>query len=126
MPPKILIIDDDREICAIKKAQLELDGDFQVTVANEPDNGLKLARSKKPDLILLDIVMPGKDGFEVLNELKNDIQTTAIPVIMHTGVDDDQSKLRAAESYNEGYVLKTADRATLISTIRNVLSRHPR
>ena len=102
MPPKILIIDDDHEICAIKKAQLELDGAFQVTVANEPDKGLKLARSKQPDLILLDIVMPGKDGFEVLNELKNDIQTTAIPVIMHTGVDDDQKQAARRRELQRG------------------------
>jgi DNA-binding response OmpR family regulator len=123
MPPHILIIDDDREICEVRKAQLELDRAFRVTVTSEPDKAVKLARSTKPDLILLDIVMPGKDGFEVLNELKNDIRTTAIPVIMHTGVDDDQSKLRAAESYNEGYVLKTADRAALVDTILKVLSR---
>jgi CheY-like chemotaxis protein len=126
MAPHILIIDDDRDICTIKKAQLEHGGGFKVTVADKPDKGLKLARSQKPDLILLDIMMPEKDGFEVLNELKNDIQTAAIPVIMHTGIDDDQSKLRAAELYNEGYVLKASDRATLISAIQQVLSRHVR
>jgi DNA-binding response OmpR family regulator len=126
MPAHILIIDDDRDICTVKKAQLELNGDFQVTVADGPHKGLKLAKSKKPDLILLDIIMPGKDGFEVLNELKSDIQTATIPVIMHTGVDESESRERAAELYNEDYVLKTADRATLIGTIQKVLSRRNR
>lgn len=123
MPYHILIIDDDRDICSVKKAQLEFDGTFKVTVADGPSKGLKLAKSKKPDLILLDIMMPGKDGFEVLRELKSDIQTAAIPVIMHTGVDENESRGRAAELYNEGYVLKSADRATLIDAIRKVLSR---
>jgi DNA-binding response OmpR family regulator len=123
MPSHVLIIDDDRDICMVKKAQLELDGAFKVTVATEPRKGLKLARSKQPDLILLDIMMPGKDGFEVLKELKNDIETTSIPVIMHTGVDEFESRQRAVELYNEDYVLKTADRATLVAVITKALAR---
>ncbi|RPJ10292.1 MAG: response regulator [Deltaproteobacteria bacterium] len=123
MPSHVLIIDDDRDICMVKKAQLELDGAFKVTVATEPRKGLKLARSKQPDLILLDIMMPGKDGFEVLKELKNDIETTSIPVIMHTGVDENESRQRAVELYNEDYVLKTADRATLVAVITKALAR---
>jgi len=123
MPSHVLIIDDDRDICMVKKAQLELDGAFKVTVATEPRKGLKLARSKQPDLILLDIMMPGKDGFEVLKELKNDIETTSIPVVMHTGVDENESRQRAVELYNEDYVLKTADRATLVAAIAKVLAR---
>ena len=123
MPAHILIIDDDRDICTIKKAQLELDGGFKVTVATDPRKGLKLARRKQPDLILLDIIMPGKDGLEVLSELKNDIKTAAIPVIMHTGVDETGSRECAVELYGEDYVLKTADRATLIAAIDKVLAR---
>ena len=95
----ILLIDDDRDVCKIKKAQLELGGSFKVTIANDPGKGLKLAKTKAPDLILLDVMMPGKDGFEVLAELKSDIRTTSIPVIMHTGVDEDEAKLHAAELY---------------------------
>jgi two-component system response regulator VicR len=123
MPSHILIIDDDPELCSVKKTQLELDGAFKVTIALDPRKGLKFARKKKPDLILLDIMMPGKDGFEVLSELKSDIQTAAIPVIMHTGVDGAESRERAVELYNEDYVLKTADRATLIAAIDKVLAR---
>jgi len=119
----ILIVDDDRELCAVKKAQIELDGEFTVTVTNDPRQALKAARKKKPDLILLDIMMPGKDGFEVLAELKSDLETAAIPVIMHTGVEEEESRLRAAELYNEDYVLKSADRETLIAAIRRVLGR---
>lgn len=123
MPRHILLIDDDRELCAVKKAQLELDGEFAVTVTNDPRQALKMARKKRPDLILLDIMMPGKDGFEVLAELKGDLETAAIPVVMHTGVEEEESRLRAAELYNEDYVLKSADRETLIAAIRRVLAR---
>lgn len=123
MPRHILIVDDDRELCALKKAQLERDGEFTVTVVNDPRQALKAARRKRPDLILLDIMMPGKDGFEVLAELKSDIDTAAIPVIMHSGVEEEESRLRAAELYNEDYVLKSADRETLVASIRRVLAR---
>ena len=91
MPFHILIIDDDSEICKVKKAQLELDGAFTVTATIDPVKGLKLAKSKKPDLILLDITMPDKDGFEVLQKLKSDVHTASIPVIIHTGVDEIKS-----------------------------------
>ncbi len=87
MPRHILIVDDDRELCAVRKAQLERDGEFTVSVTNDPRQALKAARKRRPDLILLDIMMPGKDGFEVLTELKSDLATAAIPVIMHTGVE---------------------------------------
>ena len=126
MPSHILIIDDDPDICKVKKAQLELNGAFTVTATNDPGTGLKLARSKNPDLILLDIIMPEKDGFEVLQELKGDIHTAPIPVIMFTGVDEVESRERAAELYNEEYVVKTADRATLIAAINKVLARRPK
>jgi len=126
MPFHILIIDDDPDICKVKKAQLELDGAFIVTATNDPGRGLKLARSKQPDLILLDIIMRDKDGFEVLRELKSDVHTASIPVIIHTGVDEVASRERAAELYNEDYVVKTADRATLIAAINKVLARRPR
>lgn len=126
MPFHILIIDDDPDICKVKKAQLEFDQAFTVTATIDPRKGLKLAGSKNPDLILLDIIMPDKDGFEVLQELKSDIHTASIPVIMHTGVDEVESRERAAELYNQDYVVKTADRATLIAAINKVLARRPR
>ncbi len=121
----ILLIDDDRDICRIKKAQLELGGNFKVSVVNDPRKGLKFAKTKSPDLILLDVMMPGKDGFELLEELKSDIDTASIPVIMHTGVDENEAKLRAAELYGEAYVTKTADSATLVAAIQAVLARRP-
>jgi DNA-binding response OmpR family regulator len=126
MPKHILLIDDDRDVCKIKKAQLELGGSFKVTIANDPGKGLKLAKTKAPDLILLDVMMPGKDGFEVLAELKSDIRTTSIPVIMHTGVDEDEAKLHAAELYGEAYVAKTADSSSLVSAVNAVLARRPK
>jgi DNA-binding response OmpR family regulator len=122
----ILLIDDDCDICRIKKAQLELGGSFTVNVVNDPRKGLRLAKTKAPDLILLDVMMPDKDRFELLEELKSDIETASIPVIMHTGADEDEAKLRAAELYGEAYVTKTADSATLVAAIHAVLARRPK
>jgi response regulator RpfG family c-di-GMP phosphodiesterase len=85
---------------------------------------VEAGRKQKPDLILLDH-HARQDGYEV-PKLKSDIHTASIPVIIHTGVDEAESRERAAELYNEGYVVKTADRATLVAAIHKVLARRPR
>ena len=126
MPFHILIFDDDPEICKVKKAQLTLDGAFTVMATIDSVKGLKLAKSKQPDLIWLDIIMPDTGGFEVLQKLKGDVDTASIPVIMPTGVDEVESRERAVELYNEDYVVKTADRPTLIAAINQALTRRPK
>lgn len=83
--PEILLIDDDSAVHGLVKARLEgIDG-FSVTVADNGKQGLELASTQQPDLILLDWMMPGIDGMVVLKALKNNERTAEIPVIMLTG-----------------------------------------
>ncbi|MFH0827527.1 MAG: response regulator [Candidatus Omnitrophota bacterium] len=103
---KILLIDDEKDFCHFMSKNLEGTGEFFCLYATDPDRGIKLARSEVPDLILLDIRMPKKGGFKVLEVLKQDTKTMSIPVIMLTAVEDEESKLKAAELYNEDYVTK--------------------
>jgi len=83
---KILIIDDEEKFCrAIKKA-LELKTDFQVLTATEGLEGVRLAKTQKPDVILLDVMMPGMFGTDVAEKLSDDPATSSIPIIFVTAI----------------------------------------
>ena len=81
----ILIIDDDPDFVAATKAVLE-SRPYEVLVAYDGDEGLEKARQEKPDLIILDIIMPRQDGFKVCEEIKNHPQLAEIPVIILTSL----------------------------------------
>lgn len=78
---KILLIEDDLFLSNMYKTKLELEG-FNVIVARDGESGYRQAEETKPDLILLDIILPKKDGFEVLRELKENAAVKEIPVIL--------------------------------------------
>lgn len=122
MRKKILIVDDEKDFAYFVKANLQLLGNYEVIVATKGKKGIKSALKEKPDLILLDIMMPGMDGFEVLERLKRDEKTMNIPVIMLTAKNDDESKIEAAGLYCEDYVVKPAEIKVLNSKIQKVLS----
>lgn len=90
---KILVIDDEPEITEIIDAFLQNEG-YTVKVENNPQNALNLAEEFRPDLILLDIMMPGTDGYQVCNQIKENPKLGETPVIFLTGKDskDDQGK----------------------------------
>jgi len=89
----ILLVEDDNFLANIYKTKFEMEG-FKISVAMDGETGLKDAIRKKPDLILLDILLPKRDGFSVLEELKKDKNTVNIPVILLTnlGQKDDVEK----------------------------------
>ncbi len=120
---KILMIDDEEDLCTMIKMHLEVVGDFEVFTALNGQDGLRLARRVKPDLIVLDILMPGIDGFEVLEDLKKGPATVSIPVIMLSGKSDDLSKAKAAQLYDELYITKPIDGHGLKIKIEEVLNR---
>lgn len=103
---KILLVDDDIDFVEATKTVLE-SKPYQVIVANEGDEGLRLARREKPDLILLDIIMPVKDGFTAAEQLKKDPQLSKIPVIMLTGFADKGGDTAIATS--RGFTLEAED-----------------
>ena len=83
---KLLVIDDEEYFCRAVKKAIEMKRDLQVLTATRGDEGLRLARTQKPDLILLDIVMPGMMGTQVAEELSQDPDTASIPVIFVTAI----------------------------------------
>lgn len=118
---KILLVDDEKDYTTLMQEHLEGITDFEVYTASNGRQGLDTAKKIKPDLIILDIVMPGMDGFEVLEKLKNNTSTMGIPVIMLSARDDDNSKIRAAQLYNEMYLTKPIDANKLKAKINEVL-----
>lgn len=123
MRQKILIIDDEEDMCFFVKANLELSGKYKVNVSKNGREGIWVADSYQPDLILLDVMMPFLDGFEVLKKLKSNPKTISIPVIMLTAKDDDESKIKAASLYTEDYIVKPFTIEILKSRIDDTLAR---
>jgi two-component system alkaline phosphatase synthesis response regulator PhoP len=120
---KILLIDDETDFCKIIKLNLEQMGDFQVEIVNEGKKGFELAKKFKPDIIILDIVMPKISGLEVLKKIKTEPSTIAMPVVMLTAKEDNESQIKAAQLYDELYLVKPIEAAALKSKIEEILKR---
>lgn len=101
----ILIIDDEVDLAKIAKLKLEAAG-YNVILATSGDDGMNAALKEKPGLIFLDVMMPRKDGFETLRELRSDTATLGIPVIMLTVMDDTRAMLKAKEIGASDYLIK--------------------
>ena len=122
MDKKILIIDDEEDFCYFVKKNLEAISNYEIITATKGKKGLQIARKEKPNLILLDIMMPGIDGLEVLKRLKKNENTQNIPVIMLTAKDEDESKIKALGSFCDDYIVKPVENIVLKSKIHKVLS----
>ncbi|MDD5561650.1 MAG: response regulator [Candidatus Omnitrophica bacterium] len=95
MVRKILIIDDEVDFCRLVKKNLEIGGDFKVEIAVNGKDGINLAVKLKPHLILLDILMPDMDGFQVLEELNRGPKKAFVPVIVLSAKGDDATRILA-------------------------------
>jgi len=102
---KVLIVDDDAFLSGIYATKLELEG-FAVVTARDGDEGLKAAFKEKPELILLDVLMPKLDGFEVLKRLKADASTKDTPVIMLTNLGQKEDIEKGLEEGAVDYLIK--------------------
>ena len=116
-PYTILAVDDESDVLLIVKTALQAEGYNVVTAPDGPD-ALKTAHEEKPDLILLDVMMPDMDGFEVLDKLRDDDVTCQIPVIMLTGLTERERKRSAIERGTKYYITKPFDFQDLFSKVR--------
>lgn len=119
MAEKILLVDDEATIVEFVRINLEKAG-FEVLAAGDGETALKLAASEQPDVIVLDIMLPGKDGFEVCRELR---RTTAVPIIMLTARDDDIDKILGLELGADDYLTKPFNPRELVARIKAILRR---
>jgi len=94
MGKHVLYVDDDVDLRRFVKGLLERHG-YQVTIAGTGEAGLEVARAHPPDLIMLDIILPGLDGFEICQQLRGDEGLRGVPVLMLTGMEDAKLNERA-------------------------------
>ena len=120
MAKKILVVDDESDVLLIVKTTLQLEGFNVVTATNGPD-GIAVAKEEIPDLIVLDVMMPGMDGFEVLGHLKEDDKTAEIPVLMLTGVSERAKIQEALATGIQYYLVKPFEVMDLIQKINMAL-----
>src|SRR6185503_12711238 len=119
-PPRILIVDDERANRELLKVMLTPEGFLPLTAASGED-ALAMVAQQPPDLILLDIMMPGMDGYQVAAKLKGDLSTRNIPVIMVTALDDRNARMLGLSAGAEDFLTKPVDRAELCVRVKNLL-----
>jgi two-component system, OmpR family, alkaline phosphatase synthesis response regulator PhoP len=118
----LLIVEDDKDILELIRYNLQKE-QYQITSASNGEEGLRLAKSRSFDLILLDLMLPGIDGLEICKILKGDPKTAATPIIMVTAKGDEADIVVGLELGAEDYVVKPFSPRVLIARIRTVLRR---
>ena len=117
----ILIIDDDRDMLDMLQTTLSLDG-FRVTVCDDGDEGIKKAEEHRPDLIVLDVMMPGKGGLEVMKEVRTKPATKEIPIMFLSAIGDEAIVVQGLKGADD-YVVKPFKALELETRIRKILGR---
>jgi len=119
---KILVVDDEEDILELVKYNLEREG-FQITCADSGEKALKCTRYERPDLIVLDLMLPGIDGLEVARRLKQDQKTAVIPIVMLTAKGEEADIVTGLELGADDYITKPFSPRVLIARIKAVLRR---
>jgi DNA-binding response OmpR family regulator len=120
MNKKILVVEDDPGIQLSLKDEFESEG-YQVLASNDGENGLKMIMEKKPDLVILDIMLPGLDGYEVCKRLRKEGNNT--PIIMLTVKDKEIDKVLGLEFGADDYVTKPFSLRELLARVKSIFRR---
>jgi two-component system, OmpR family, alkaline phosphatase synthesis response regulator PhoP len=120
---KVLMIDDETNYPTAFKFLLESKGGYSVTLATSGQMGLDMAKQIKPDMIFLDVMMPGFDGIETLKRLKADKELRNIPVVMLTAVITEKAKLETHDLKVDGYLNKPLEMDLLLAKIEEIKNR---
>jgi len=122
---RILVVDDEPDFCAIVQGQLEKEG-FEVELAYNGVEGLEKVKANPPDAIVLDVMMPEKDGYEVCKELKNDEAYADIPIVLLTAVASHVTSTRYSHADGmsteaDDYLPKPASAEAVIKSVKGLL-----
>jgi twitching motility two-component system response regulator PilH len=116
----ILIVDDSPTETHVLTALLEKNG-FVVSTAASGEEGIEKAKSEKPDLILMDVVMPGMNGFQAARSITNEPETSSIPIIIVSTKDQETDKMWGLRQGEKDYVTKPANEKELVGKINALL-----
>ena len=122
MSTRVLVIDDESPIRLLCRVNLEAEG-MEVLEAADGPSGLDTARAERPDVILLDVMMPGLDGWRVAEELLDDNRTEAIPIVFLTARAELRDRARGIDLGGVDYVTKPFNPVELAPLIREVIAR---
>lgn len=120
---RILVVDDDREVVRLMQAYLERAG-YDVMVAYDGESAVHMLRREKPDLLLLDLMLPDRDGFDITRLLRNDPTLAGIPIIMLTARVDVTDRIVGLEMGADDYVTKPYDPREVVARVRARLRSH--
>jgi two-component system alkaline phosphatase synthesis response regulator PhoP len=120
---KIMVVDDEEDILELVRHHLAREG-YQVICAATGEKAVEKARSEKPDLIVLDLMLPGIDGLQVARNLKEDAGTRHIPIIMLTAKGEEADVVTGLELGADDYITKPFSPRVMIARIRTVIRRH--
>ncbi len=119
---RILVIEDDPDIVEVLRYNLKREG-YEVLTAESGEDGLSLARAHAPDLVLLDLMLPGMEGLQVCRTLKDEAATKGVPVVMMTAKSEDADIVTGLEMGADDYITKPFSPRVLIARVRAVLRR---
>lgn len=122
---KILIIEDEPDMSRLLSGGLKKAG-YETITASDGTLGTRIAHQEKPDLIVLDLMLPAGGGFGVLENIKLSIETDHIPVVVYSAFKDEEHIKKAKEKGADAYFDKTCDLPELISSIRDLLGEEKR
>lgn len=119
-PKKILVVDDEVDLLRLMKKILEGEG-YTVFTAEQGAEGLSLAKQEKPDLIFLDVRLPDRDGYEILEEIKSDKATRSIPVVMLTSLNQGDDFQKALDKGVDWYITKPFEPEHILKRAKDLL-----
>ncbi len=120
-PTRILVADDDPSILRLLQLNFELEG-YEVSTASDGEEALAKARASSPDVVVLDVMMPGMDGWEVCRRLKEDETMRDVPVILLTALGQEQERRHGMSVGASEYVMKPFDPDQLVQMVKGTLS----
>ena len=123
MPEKILIVDDQEANAKLLKSILEREG-YAIRVARDGQEGVESVREELPDLILLDILMPRKDGFQVCAELRQDLTLEQVPIVFLSGENDPATIVKGLDCGGNDYIAKPFNKSEVLARIRTQLKMY--
>lgn len=116
----LLIIEDNPDMRAYLAQLFTRESGYQCDTADDGDRGLAIARERVPDVIICDVMMPGRDGYAVVDALKNDPNTSHIPIVLLTARGDHESRLRGLRALADDYMVKPFDAVELQTRVENL------
>ncbi len=125
MEPKVLVVDDEARTLRLMEAMLVSAG-YQVIMAENGTEAITKAILSSPDVILLDVMMPGIDGFEVASRLRANEQTKDIPIVMVTALGEVKDRVKALESGSDDFLTKPVDKKELITRVKTLVEKSER